>query len=254
MTALITGGTAGIGATFARHLAARGENLVLVARDADRLTAFAAELNRTYGVEVETLPADLGKRDDLAKVAERLGSTEAPIDALVNNAGFGLHSNMLVDDISTDELAIDVMCKAVLVLANAAARAMKPRGRGRIINTSSTAGYITMGHYSAIKAYVTTYSEALATQLEGSGVTVTALCPGWVHTEFHDRAGIDPTKIPSAAWIDADTLVREAIADAASGRVLSIPTPQWKVAILLARLAPRPAIRWVSRKLGSARH
>lgn len=254
MTALITGGTAGIGATFARQLAARGEDLVLVARDAERLTSYATELHRTYGVEVETLRADLADRGDLAKVAERLGSTEHPIDALVNNAGFGMHSNMLTEDVAREELAIDVMCKAVLVLANAAARAMKPRGRGRIINTSSTAGYITMGHYSAIKAYVTTYSEALATQLEGTGVTVTALCPGWVHTEFHERAGIDPSKIPSAAWIDADVLVREAIADAASGRVISIPTPQWKAAILLARLAPRPAIRWVSRKLGSARH
>lgn len=254
MRALITGGTAGIGATFARHLAARGDDLVLVARDAERLEAFAAELRQAYGVDVQTLRADLADRAQTQLVADRLLSGDDPVEMLVNNAGFGLRTSMLGDDTSDDERAIDVMCRAMLVLANAAARAMKARGHGVIVNTSSAAGFITMGHYSAIKAYVTAYTESLATQLKGSGVTVTALCPGWVRTEFHERAGINASSIPDLAWIDADDLVRGCLADVARGRVISVPTPQWRVAAVLAGVAPRGIIRAVSRKLSSHRH
>lgn len=254
MRALITGGTAGIGAAFARHLAARGDDLVLVARDEARLASTAQELSRAYGVDVQTMRADLADRGDTQRVADRLLADDEPIDLLVNNAGFGLRTTMLSDDTSADEQAIEVMCRAMLVLANAAARAMKARGRGAIINTSSVAGFMTMGHYSAIKAYVTAYTESLATQLRGSGVTVTALCPGWVRTEFHDRAKINASSIPAAAWIDADTLVRGCLADVARGRVISVPTPQWRVAVALASAAPRGAIRAISRALTSSRH
>src|SRR6478609_10816211 len=196
-TALITGGTSGIGAAFARALAARGTDLVLVARNADRLTETAAELTERYGIAVETFPADLGVRDDVVRVADRLASTERPVEMLVNNAGFGLRARMLAEDTTLHEHAIDVMIRAVLLLAGAAGRTMKSRGSGTIINVSSTAGFLTMGHYSAIKAWVTTYTESLSNELRGTGVGVTALCPGWVQTEFHQRADISTRSIPN---------------------------------------------------------
>jgi short-subunit dehydrogenase len=253
-TALITGGTSGIGAAFARALAARGTDLVLVARNADRLTESAAELTESYGVAVETIAADLGVRDDVVRVADRLGSTERPVDLLVNNAGFGIRTRMLAEDSTPHEHAIDVMIRAVLILAAAAGRTMKARGSGTIINVSSTAGFMTMGHYSAIKAWVTAYSESLSNELAGTGVGVTVLCPGWVQTEFHERADISTRSIPSALWVDADRLVANCLADAARGRVISIPSKRYQILMFAVRHAPRSAVRAVSRRLSSSRH
>lgn len=252
--ALITGGTSGIGAEFARQLAARGSDLVLVARDRARLEQCAEELRQEHAVDVEILIADLADREQTLMVARRISDPQRPIDMLVNNAGFGLRSSLLEPDTELDERALNVMCRAVLILAGAAARAMKQRGRGTIINTSSTAGFIAMGHYSAIKAWVTAYSESLAIQLRGTGVTVTALCPGWVRTEFHDRAEINPGSIPDFAWIDKEVLVRHALEDAEKGRVISIPTVGWKAAMAGAKVLPRPAVRWISSLLTSRRH
>ena len=253
-TALVTGGTSGIGAEFARQLAARGDDLVLVARNPDRLAEFATELKERYGVAVETLSADLGVRDEVLQVAARLGSTEQPIDLLVNNAGFGIPGPLGTDDTSAQEYGIDVMIKAVLILAAAAGQAMKDRGRGEILNVSSTAGFITMGVYSAIKAWVTTYSEALSGELGRHGVTVTALCPGFVRTEFHARASIRTGSLPALMWIDPERLVTDALADVAKGRVISIPSRRYKIGIFAARHVPRAAVRAVSRRLVSSRH
>lgn len=253
-TALITGATSGIGAEFARQLAHRGYDLVLVARDEARLRDCAEELHRDSAVDVEILPADLADRDQTLKVAARLENDSNPVHLLVNNAGIGLRSTMLEPDTALEERGLDLMCRAVLILGGAAARAMKARGRGIIINTSSVAGLVAMGNYSAIKAWVTAYSESLATQLRGSGVTVTALCPGWVRTEFHDRAGINASTIPEWAWIDRAVLVREALSDAEKGRVFSVPTPGWKVAVAIVRVLPRPVIRWISGLVTSKRH
>lgn len=253
-TALITGGTAGIGAEFARQLADRGYDLVLVARDEARLREYAEQLHTETAVDVEILVADLADREQTGRVAERVADDARPVHLLVNNAGFGLRSTLLEADTSVDERALDVMCRAVLILGGAAARAMKARGRGMIINVSSTAGVMAMGHYSAIKAWVTAYSESLATQLRGTGVTVTALCPGWVRTEFHERANINAASIPDFAWIDKTLLVRLAIADAEKGRVISVPTVGWKVAMGATRILPRPVIRAISGLLTSKRH
>lgn len=251
--ALVTGGTSGIGATFARTLAARGDDLVLVARDKDRLDAMAEELTSAHGIAVEVLPADLSVREQVDAVADRIEDPERPIDLLVNNAGFGLHSRLLNPDTSAHERALQVMCLAVLVLGGAAGRAMRDRGSGAIVNVSSTAGFVTMGHYSAVKGWVTAYSEGLSNELRNSGVQVTALCPGWVRTEFHERAGINVAKLPDPVWIDGQRLVDECLCDVARGRVVSIPTKRYKVAIFLARHAPRAVIRAVSRRLSSSR-
>ena len=253
-TALITGGTSGIGAEFARQLAARGDDLILVARDPDRLAETATELKERYGVAVETISADLGVREEVLPVAARLASTEQPVDMLVNNAGFGMPTSLVTDDTSALERGIDVMIRAVLILAGAAGQAMRARGRGQIVNVSSTAGFVAMGAYSATKAWVTTYSEALAGELGPDGVTVTALCPGYVRTEFHQRASIRTGSIAGPMWVDLDELVSKALADVARGKVISIPTRRYQVMIFAARHFPRSAVRAVSRWMSSSRH
>ena len=253
-TALVTGGTSGIGAAFARALAERGHDLVLVARDPDRLAQMATELTDSYDVDVEVLSADLSDRDDTLRIAGRLESTEQPIDILVNNAGFGVRTKLTAADTTPHEHAIDVMVRAVLILAAAAGRTMRSRGRGAIINVSSTAGFITMGGYSAVKAWVTSYTEGLANELRNTGVQVTALCPGWVRTEFHQRADIGTSKIPDWMWLDADRLVAECLDDVERHRVISIPSKRYQALMLAARHLPRRAVRFASRKLSSSRH
>jgi short-subunit dehydrogenase len=250
--ALVTGGTSGIGAAFSRSLAAQGYDLVLVARSVPRLEEMAEEL-RALGRSVEILPADLADRADVARVAERLEDPSRPIDMLVNNAGFGVHTSLIDADVSAHDRAFEVMCRAVLVLSGAAARGMLPRGTGKIVNLSSTAGFVTMGAYSAVKAWVTSFTEGLAVELRGTGIGVTALCPGWVHTEFHERAGIKASSIPNFLWLDAEQLVAACLRDVDRGRVISIPTVRYRTLIWLARHAPRSAIRAVSGSISSSR-
>ncbi len=252
--ALITGATAGIGNAFASQLAAKGLDLVLVARDQQRLEAIAEELGQVHGVEVEVLRADLSVREDVLTVAARLEDQASPVDMLVNNAGFGLHASLLDESaLELQERAMDVMCFAMLILGGAAGRAMKARGRGTIINVASSSGAIFTGNYSAIKAWARTWSTGLALELRGTGVTVTTLLPGWVRTEFHQRAGISAGKLPNIVWIDAHQLVRECLADAAKGRLESVPTLKWKIALFIADHGPKSFIRWFSRKLSASR-
>jgi len=252
-TALITGGTSGIGAAFARALAARGDDLVLVARNPDRLSEAAMDLKERYAISVETIVADLAVRDEVTGIAERLSSVEQPIDMLINNAGFGIRAKLTDPDTTPHEHGIDVMIRAVLLLSGAAGRAMRQRGAGTIINVSSFAGVLTMGSYSAIKAWMTTYTESLANELHGTEVRVTALCPGWVRTEFHDRAGIN-VSYPNLLWLDADRVVAKCLQDAAAGKVISIPTKRYKVLMIICDHLPHRALRAVSRILNSRRH
>ncbi|RBQ19536.1 short-chain dehydrogenase [Spongiactinospora rosea] len=237
-TALITGATAGIGAAFARRLAADGFSLVLVSRDAARLEETAAALTLRYGVPVGVLPADLAREQDLARVADRL---REGVDLLVNNAGFALPGAFT--EVSADEEArmLRVHCEAVLRLTLAAVPWMRSRGRGGVINVGSVAGFFPNGTYSATKAWVATFSASAGAELAASGVRVMALCPGFVRTEFHQRVGMDTSGIPDHLWLDADRVARTAMRDLALGKLISIPTLRYKAIAACARLVP-PAL------------
>jgi short-subunit dehydrogenase len=252
-TALVTGATAGIGLEFARQLAERGTDIVLVARDRQRLDGVAADLHRRFGVTTEVLVADLADRAAVQVVADRLADGARPVDLLVNNAGFGLKRGFLQNEVEVEEGAFDVLCRAVLVLSHAAARAMKVRGHGSIINVSSVASFVAMGSYSAAKAWVTVFSEGLANELAGSGVRVMALCPGFTHTEFHQRAEMNMSKLPDALWLDADELVRDALADLDRGRVVSVPGAAYKVLVGALAVVPRGLARSVSGGIAARR-
>ncbi|MEV7982063.1 SDR family oxidoreductase [Streptomyces sp. NPDC086519] len=249
-TALITGSTAGIGAAFARRLAADGHNLVLVARDTKRLREQATELHDRHGIEAEVLTADLAEEAGIESVAARLGDRRNPVDLLINNAGFG-NKGRYLDVSMADELRmLKVHCEAVLRLTSAAAEAMRERGRGGVVNVASVAAFVPRGTYGASKAWVVQFTQGAARDLAGSGVRLMALAPGFVRTEFHQRAGMGTDNIPGWMWLDADKLVAAALADLARGKTLSIPDPRYKVLTGLAKMAPRGLVGGISSKTG----
>ncbi|MGB3185745.1 MAG: SDR family oxidoreductase [Ornithinimicrobium sp.] len=252
-TALVTGASAGLGRAFATEIAARGHDVVLVARDASRLEELAAEINRRYEVSTEVLAADLADRVQLQQVADRLADPARPIDLLVNNAGFGINHDFTAGDIADEERALEVMVRAVLVASHAAAGAMTSRGQGAILNVSSVASFTVMGTYSAIKAWATTFSEALAAELDGTGVTVTALCPGFVRTEFHERAAMQLPELPERFWLDPHRVAQDALADIAAGKVISIPSIEYKAIVAGMRLVPRSVARGMARRMNERR-
>ena len=242
-TALITGASAGLGLEFAWQLATARHDVVLVARDADRLGRVAAQIEAAAGVRAEVLPADLAVREDVERVAERLRATTRPVGLLVNNAGFGLRGRLLDTDLADEERALDVMVRAVLVLSRAAAGQMVERGRGAILNVSSIAALTTSGTYSAHKAWVRVFTEGLAVELKGTGVSAHVLMPGFVHTEFHERGQIDMANLPDVAWLNADAVVAAALADIRRGVVISTPSLRYQLAASVARTLPRSAVR-----------
>ena len=248
-TALVTGASSGIGYEFARQLAERGHDIVLVARDRARLENVSDELRRDYKVRAEVLVADLSDRAQTGKVAQRLADQARPVDLLVNNAGFGQKRGFLANEIEDEEAMLDVLVTAVMMLSHSAARAMRVRGRGGIINVSSVASYAAMGTYSAAKAWVRFFSEGLSRELAGSGVSCMALCPGWTHTEFHERGKMNMSRLPDLMWLDASTVVRQGLDDAAKGKVVSVPGLQYKALVGSMTVVPRPLVRDLSAAL-----
>jgi short-subunit dehydrogenase len=251
--ALITGPTSGLGAGFARRYAVDGYDLVLVARDVNRLAALAAELHDEAGAEVEVLAADLSDAADRAKVADRLASG---VRVLVNNAGFGTSGEFWTSDFSVLQSQLDVNVTAVMQLTHAALPAMLAAGEGTVINVASVAGLLPGrgSTYSASKAWVIAFSEGLANGLGGTGVGVHALCPGFVHTEFHARAGIEMSGTPSFLWLEVDDVVRETMADVAKGKVVVVPGLQYKALTTGGRIVPRNVVRAVTKVVGRGRN
>ena len=239
---MVTGASAGLGRSFATRLAATGYDVVVVARDRERLDALAADLVHRFGCQVEVLPADLTDRGQLQRVADRLSHADHPVDLLVNNAGNALRKPFLANDLADEESMLGLHVRATLVLTHAALGPMTARRSGGVINVASIAGWMPLGTYSAHKAWVTTFSQAVARQVAPTGVRVMALAPGYVRTEFHERAGINADAFPSAAWLDADDVVARTLRAWEKGRVVHVPSARYKAVAGLARNAPYETI------------
>lgn len=249
-TAVVTGATSGIGAAFVRELARRGHDLVLVARDEPRLTVAAEQLRVDPGVTVEVLAADLATEAGCAAVAARLADPQRPVDVLVNSAGFSLNTPFLRSTAEAEARLLAVNVAAVMRLTLAVLPEMVRRRHGVVINVSSVAGFgaaMPGSTYPASKAWVTNFSESVGLSVARFGVRVLALCPGYVRTEFHQRAGIDMAKTPSWLWLDADRVAREALRDVARGRAVSVPAWRYKVVAAALRHLPRRVLRRVAR-------
>ena len=244
-TALVTGATSGIGHAFTRHLAGAGYGLVIVARDHDRLEQRRAELLAMGSPQVQTITADLTDAEGRAVVANRLRDRGHPIDLLVNNAGGTLAMDFLEATEADLARQVELNAVSVMLLTHAVLPGMVEREHGGVINVASTAGLVPGrgSTYGASKAFVVSFSEGLATSLRGTGVRVQALCPGFVRTEFHDRAGIDMSRTPDWAYVDVDRLVATSMSDLRANRPLSIPSALYKTIYVVSKLAPRALVR-----------
>ena len=253
-TALVTGATAGIGAAFVRQLAARGYDLVLVARDQARLATVAAELRERHAIRAETLAADLSSDEDVERVVGRIAALPA-LALLVNNAGFGTAGPLETAPAEVQErmlrlhvLAPMRLTRAALpgLLARAALSGQRDRPAGAVINVSSVASFLYAAgsvNYCASKAYLTTFSEGLGAELAGTGVQVQALCPGFTRTEFHQRIGPAAGDHPDWMWLTADAVVRASLAQLdRRGPVICVPGLHYKLLVAVVRLLPRRLI------------
>ena len=242
-TALITGATAGIGNAYAELLAKQGFDLVLVARDLPRLNQVAKRLSKTYKIKVETLKADLTKPAQLARVEKRVSNISKQIEVLVNNAGFGIKESFIDTQIKKEQELLDVLVTAPLRLTHAVLPGMIKRNNGTIVNVSSVASWIAGGTYSAAKSYLTVFTEYLHTELKGTNVNISALCPGFTRTEFHQRGKMRMSGLPNFMWLTVDQVVAQSWKYAKAGKVICIPGWQYLILSTVARIAPRPLVR-----------
>lgn len=250
--ALVTGASAGIGQAFCRLLAARGHDIVAVARRAERLATLARELERAHGVEVLPLVIDLGEPGAVARLLEALPTRD--IEVLINNAGYGVPGRYVTHDWWVHERFQRVMVEAVAELSHGVVTAMCARRRGTIINVASLAGYLpgSAGHtlYAASKAWMIRFSESLALECESAGVHVCALCPGFTYSEFHDVTGTRAqlASLPRWLWMSAERVAEEGLTAAAAGRLVHIPGRINRFIASLAGVLPRGLAHAVSRR------
>lgn len=247
-TALVTGASAGIGRSFAKKLAQRGHDLVLVARDETRLKELASELP----TNAEVLAADLSDKEELARVEARLRDSTRPVDVLVNNAGFGTAGPFHTLDVEREEQMIRLNVTALMRLTHAALPGMLERGRGGIINVSSVGGFQPVANnatYSATKAFVTSFTQAIHEEVRRKGVSVVCLAPGFTRTEFQERGGFRQDG-PGVLWQTADEVADVALAALDKNKALAVPGVPNKAAALMVQVAPRSLIRFIAGKTG----
>jgi len=239
-TALVTGASAGLGAEFARQLAAGGHGLVLVARRTEALEALAAGLRADHGVEVEVLAADLTVAADAERVAARVRDVRRPIDVLVNNAGYGLDLDFARNAVEDELDHLRIHVETPLRLSHAAYAPMLERGHGLVINVASVAGFLPRSTYGAVKGFLIQFSRWANARYGPRGVTTTAVCPGFTHTSFHERMGLSPGQegVMPGLWLDAADVVRIGLRDAARGRAVSVPSLRYKLLVGLTRVLP----------------
>ena len=241
--ALVTGATAGIGESFTRLLASKGYNIALVARDEVRLHERAGGLREKYGIQTFVLPADLATKSGVKLVEKYIQSFE--IEVLINNAGFGINKAFTSSNLGDEQDLLNVLVRTPMRLMHVILPGMKERKSGTIINVSSVAGFIAGGTYSAAKSYLTVLSESLNTELKGSGVIVSALCPGFTRTEFHQRGRMKMKGLPSFMWLNADKLVAQSWKDAQAHQPVSVPGWQYKLLVAIISIAPRSFVRQI---------
>jgi short-subunit dehydrogenase len=255
-TALITGASAGLGRVFAQKLAAEGYDIVLVARDAERLRSLADELALQYGVETEAVSADLSRHEGMRGIAERIAQMDR-LDILINNAGFGTKGTLATRPVAEQATMVELHVMAPMLLTRAALPRMIERGRGQIVNVASVASFTYSAgnaNYCATKAYLRVFTEAVGLEVAGTGVQVQALCPGFTHTEFHDRAAIDKSTLPSWLWLDADRVIDDSLAQLkANGPVVCIPGLRYRILVGLIKYAPEWLLRGLRGRYGKSR-
>jgi short-subunit dehydrogenase len=249
-TAVVTGASSGIGDAIARQLAAEGTDLVLVARDRDRLEATAAQLRADHGVEVEVLVADLSAPVSRASVEKRLADAERPVDLLVNNAGFGTAGAFADLPVGREEQQVQLNVIAVVRLTSVALEGMVRRGHGTVLNISSIAALLPApgsATYAATKAFVCSFTESLHDELAGTGVTATASLPGFTRTEFQARADwAEQDHVPERAWLSAEDVARASLDGAAAGRARVVPGVGYKALVGAAQVVPSTPKRWLA--------
>ena len=239
--ALVTGATVGIGESFTRLLAQNGYNIVLVARDLPRLQERAKSLESTFGIVTTVIQADLATDAGCKSIEDFITTNQ--IDVLINNAGFGLNKAFTMSQLDAEQQMLDVLVRTPMRLMHVALPGMKERNKGVIINVSSVAGWIAGGTYSASKSYLTVLSESLHTELAATNVKVSALCPGFTRTEFHQRGGMSMKGLPAFLWLNSDKLVTTAWKEAIAGKAVSVPGWQYQLLTFLMRNAPRSLVR-----------
>jgi len=239
--ALVTGATVGIGESFTRLLAQNGYNIVLVARDLPRLQERAKTLEATFGIATTVIQADLATDAGCKTIEDFIANN--PIDVLINNAGFGINKAFTMSQLDAEQQLLDVLVRTPMRLMHVALPGMKERDKGVIINVSSVAGWIAGGTYSASKSYLTVLSESLHTELSSTHVKVSALCPGFTRTEFHQRGRMSMKGLPAFMWLNSDKLVATAWKDAIGGKAVSVPGWQYQLLTFVMRNAPRPMVR-----------
>ena len=248
--ALVTGATSGIGESFTRLLASNRYNIVLVARDVPRLHERAQGLESKYGIKTHVIQADLATDEGCLVIEKYI--LENQIDVLINNAGFGTSKAFTMSTLEIEQQLLDVLVRTPMRLMHVALPLMKARNQGIIINVSSVAGYIAGGSYSASKSYLTVLTESLHTELAATNVKVSALCPGFTRTEFHQRGKMSMKGLPNFLWLNSDRLVEQSWKDAMKGKAVSVPGWQYKLLVFVVQtLVPRSIVRKVGMNLRS---